>query len=409
MERPRRSYAVWEITLACNLACNHCGSRAGKKRADELSTVEALDVVRQLAEVGIEEVTLIGGEAFLRRDWLTIAAAIRDAGMTCTLTTGGYGISAGLARAILAAGIEQVSVSVDGLEATHDGLRGRPGSWRACLASMKHLAQAGIDVACNTQINRLTAPELEETYRVLQSAGMTAWQVQLTVPMGNAADRPEILLQPVELLELFPLLARLRTLADRDSVYFAPGNNIGYYGPYEGQLRPHEEAGQVWGGCHAGLNTLGLEADGTIKGCPSLPTSAYTGGNIREHSLRDIILHTPQLNFNAGASTDHLWGFCQTCTYAKLCRGGCTWTAHVFFDRPGNNPYCHHRALMQAERGIRERLVRTQAPPGVPFDNGVFQLIEEPLQAPWPEDDPLRLRLPTEFVQGELVSRKQSS
>src|SRR5262245_17164983 len=87
----RSAYAVWEITLACNLACVTCGSRAGPARPDELTTAEALDLVRQLAEVGIGEVTLIGGEAFLRPDWLEIARAINDHGMICGLTTGGYG------------------------------------------------------------------------------------------------------------------------------------------------------------------------------------------------------------------------------------------------------------------------------------------------------------------------------
>jgi MoaA/NifB/PqqE/SkfB family radical SAM enzyme len=72
----RQTYAVWEITLKCNLACGHCGSRAGDKREDELTTSEALDLVRQMAELGIEEVTLIGGEAFMRPDWLMIAAEI---------------------------------------------------------------------------------------------------------------------------------------------------------------------------------------------------------------------------------------------------------------------------------------------------------------------------------------------
>ena len=66
----RTSYAVWEITLKCNLACNHCGSRAGHARTTELTTEEAFDLVRQMAEVGIKEVTLIGGEAFMRPDWL---------------------------------------------------------------------------------------------------------------------------------------------------------------------------------------------------------------------------------------------------------------------------------------------------------------------------------------------------
>jgi MoaA/NifB/PqqE/SkfB family radical SAM enzyme len=42
-------HVVWEITLACNLKCQHCGSRAGRPRPGELTTAECLDVVEQLA------------------------------------------------------------------------------------------------------------------------------------------------------------------------------------------------------------------------------------------------------------------------------------------------------------------------------------------------------------------------
>ena len=43
----RPIYAVWEITLRCDLACRHCGSRAGRARPDELDTAECLDLVRR--------------------------------------------------------------------------------------------------------------------------------------------------------------------------------------------------------------------------------------------------------------------------------------------------------------------------------------------------------------------------
>lgn len=370
----RRNYAVWEITLGCNLGCIHCGSRAGSTRPDELSTEEALDLVRQLADVGIDEVTLIGGEAFLRRDWLILAEAITRAGMYCSMTTGGYGLSAQVARKMFQAGIREASVSVDGLEATHDHLRGREGSWKQCFATLANLREAGVSPACNTQINRLTFPELPQLYALLKAAGVKAWQLQMTVPMGNAADHPEILLQPYELLEVFPILARLKQHADRDGIEIQPGNNVGYFGPYDRLLRGSEGVWNAWTGCHAGLNTLGIEADGNIKGCPSLPTSAYRAGNIRQSTLAELLERAPELGFNEGASTEHLWGFCQTCEYADLCRGGCTWTAHVFFGRSGNNPYCHHRALEQARRGIREELALRERAPGAPFDHGRFEI-----------------------------------
>lgn len=388
----RISYAVWEITLKCNLACQHCGSRAGHTRDKELSTPEALDLVKQMAEVGITEVTLIGGEAFLRPDWLEIARAINEAGMRCGMTTGGYGITLETAQKMKEAGIGVVSVSVDGLEATHDRLRGRQGSWQWAFKTMSHLKQVGIPFGCNTQINRLSAPEFPLIYQRIRDAGIVAWQIQLTVPMGNAADNHEILLQPYELLDVYPMVARVAQRAKEEGITVQPGNNIGYYGPYERLLRGGD-AWSFWQGCSAGLSALGIEADGAIKGCPSLPTTAYTGGNIRDRSLRTIIEETEELRFNLGAGTpqgtQHLWGFCKTCEFAELCRGGCSWTAHVFFNRRGNNPYCHHRALTQAKAGIRERVVLKRQADGLPFDNGEFSLIEESIDVPCWGNNPL--------------------
>ncbi|WP_414516505.1 nif11-class peptide radical SAM maturase 3 [Nostoc sp. PCC 9305] len=391
----RKSYAVWEITLKCNLACSHCGSRAGHERANELSPEEALDLVKQMAEVGIKEVTLIGGEAFLRPDWLEIAKAINEAGMLCGMTTGGYGISLETAQKMKSAGIRTVSVSIDGLEATHDRLRGKKGSWKYAFKTMSHLREVGISFGCNTQINRLSAPEFPCIYECIRDAGASAWQVQLTVPMGNAADNADILLQPHELLDIYPMLARVARRAYQEGVQLQAGNNIGYYGPYERLLRGRgkEHEFSFWQGCGAGLSTLGIEADGAIKGCPSLPTTAYTGGNIREQTLHDIIEGAEELRFNLGAGTPegtkHLWGFCKTCEYAELCRGGCSWTAHVFFNKRGNNPYCHHRALIHAKQGMRERVVPKVKAQGLPFDNGEFELIVEPTDTLLPANDRL--------------------
>jgi hypothetical protein len=61
--------------------------------------------------------------------------------------------------------------------------------------------------------------------------------------------------------------------------------------------------------------------------------------------------------------------------------GGCSFTAHAILGRPGNNPYCHHRARMFAKEGKRERLVPGVAAPGRPFDNGTFEIVVEPLDA----------------------------
>ena len=374
-------YAVWEITLRCDLACRHCGSRAGRSRPDELSTAEALDLVQQMAELGVEEVTVIGGEAYLRDDFAEIVKAIRTAGMRVSMTTGGRGLTPEVVRRGKEAGLMSVSVSVDGLEATHDALRGVQGSFASAMAALENLRAEGMRYSANTQIGRASLKEIPAVFERLVEAGIRAWQVQLTVAMGRAADEPDLLLEPYQMLEVMPMLARIKRRADEAQVQLWPGNNIGYFGPYETKLRGMLPRGHL-ASCGAGRSTLGVEANGDIKGCPSLPTADYVGGNIREFRLREIWERAPALRFTRDRTAADMWGFCGTCYYADTCRAGCSWTSHVLFGKPGNNPFCHHRALELLRLGKRERLVRVEAAPGLPFDQGRFEVVLEDYPEP---------------------------
>lgn len=372
----RPAYAVWEITLACDLQCRHCGSRAGRARAGELATGECLDLVGQMARLGVREVTLIGGEAYLRDDWTAIICAIRDHGMQCTLTTGGRGVTRAIAEAAARAGLLTASVSVDGMQPVHDRLRGVDGSFAAAISAMDAFQAAGVRVASNTQINRLSMPDLPDVLETIAAHGAHSWQIQLTVPMGRAADEPEVLLQPFDLLELFPLLGSLAARAGELGVHIWPGNNVGYFGPYESVLRASMPGGHMTS-CSAGRATLGIEADGSIKGCPSLPSEAWVGGNVRDATLEDIWERSAPLRYTRDRDVHDLWGFCRSCYYAETCLAGCTWTSHVTLGRAGNNPYCHHRALEHDKQGKRERLVQVEPAPGQPFDHGRFELVVE--------------------------------
>ncbi|MBX3233154.1 MAG: radical SAM protein [Labilithrix sp.] len=370
-------YAVWEITLACDLACRHCGSRAGKPRPDELTTAEALDLVAQMTDLGVKEVTLIGGEAYLRADWLDIVRAFAARGVLVNVTTGGRGFTLERARAARDAGVEGISVSVDGLRATHDRLRAVSGSFDGAMSALAHGRAVGLRLSANTQINQWNRHELGDLLELLLAQGITGWQPQLTAAMGRAADEDALLLEPWHLVDLFPELARLKARCDEADVLFWPGNSLGYYGPYEEQLRAAFPAGHR-GACGAGIKTMGIEANGDVKGCPSLPTEAYVGANVRDASLRDIWRRSHRLRFTRDQTVADLSGFCATCYYANECRAGCNFTAHVLLGKIGDNPFCHHRALMLKEEGLRERVVRVAPAPGTPFDHGRFEIVREP-------------------------------
>ena len=377
----RPEYAVWEITLRCDLACRHCGSRAGRARPDELDTAEALDLVAQMAALGLREATLIGGEAYLREDWPVIAKALTDAGVVTSMTTGGRNLDRERVAQLVDAGIQTVSVSIDGLEAAHDHLRAVKGSHAAALRALDHLAEAGVPRSVNTQLCGVNLRDIEPLFEQIRARGIHSWQIQITVAMGRAADHPELLLQPWQMLELMPLVARLAKLTREHGIVLWPGSNIGYFGPYEALIRAdYPDCHQR--GCDAGLRTLGIEANGDIKGCPSLPTSDYVGGNVREHPLRDIWERASALRFNRERDASELWGRCADCYYADVCKSGCTWTGHVLFGRRGNNPFCHHRALELLREGRRERIELAAPAPGEPFDHAEYRLVEEP----WPAE-----------------------
>jgi radical SAM protein with 4Fe4S-binding SPASM domain len=388
LETPRPAYVVWELTLRCDQPCTHCGSRAGDSRPDELSTAEALDVVKQLAAMRTLEVTLIGGEAYLHPGFLEVIAALKAAGIRPTMTTGGRAVTAAMAKSAAEAGLYAVSVSIDGFGHTHDLIRAAPGSFESATAALDHFKAAGLRTASNTTINRLNAPELEAIYAELKAHGVTGWQVQIMAALGRAADRPDLLLQPWDLLDIVPRVAKLKERAFEDGMTLMPANNLGYFGLEETLLRSIHKGGRDhFHGCQAGKFSLGIESDGAVKGCPSLQTSHYVGGRVREKSIQEIWDTAPELRFARGRTVDDLWGFCRSCEFAEECLAGCTFTAHALFGRPGNNPYCHYRARTLARDGLRERLVPIERAPGLPFDNGRFELRVEALDAPDPKPE----------------------
>lgn len=370
-------HVVWEITLACDLKCLHCGSRAGHRRPTELNTAECLDVVASLARLGTREVSLIGGEAYLRKDWTEIVAAIRSHGMYCAIQTGGRNLTPERMRKAIDAGLNGIGVSLDGLAPLHDRIRNVKGSFDRASDLLRRAREAGLAISVNTQIGADTMADLPALMDHIVALGAKQWQIQLTVAMGNAADNDDLLLQPYELLELMPLLARLYREGEARGLLMIVGNNIGYFGPYEQLWRGLGDQTQHWSGCSAGQTVLALEADGTVKGCPSLATVGFSGGNVRDLTLEQIWNTSPEIHFGRLRSVDDLWGFCRTCYYADICRGGCTWTSHSLLGEPGNNPYCHYRALELEKQGLRERVVKIREAAKTSFAVGEFEVLTE--------------------------------
>ena len=85
-----------------------------------------------------------------------------------------------------------------------------------------------------------------------------------------------------------------------------------------------------WVGCQAGLSVLGIQSNGDIKGCLTLPDE-FIKGNIRTQSLKQILE-------NLRSQKKQLPRKCINCDLIKSCKGHCLGTAYALKDFEDN--YC---------------------------------------------------------------------
>jgi radical SAM protein with 4Fe4S-binding SPASM domain len=341
---------TWELTLRCNLNCGHCGSRAGRARAQEMPRTRALEVVAELRALGCERLTLSGGEPTLSPHWEAVAEEGSRLGIHVNLITNGLHPVRDLVRRAKNVGLNSIGTSLEGMRTGHDANRGRAGLFRRAMELLDAAQAEGFPIAVVTTLTRQSARDLSELHELLATR-VYAWQLQLGAAMGNLGDRREAQLEPRDLLTVIPLVASLiRT--KRVPIYV--GDNLGYYGPHEPVLRTRRSsAWPCWVGCYAGCRHLGIEADGGVKGCLSIQSSDQTEGNLQRESLRDIWLRPGAFAYNRAFSLADLDGFCRTCQYAEICRGGCLSMRSCEGGR--DNPFCYHRVATLEARARRGR------------------------------------------------------
>lgn len=344
--------AVWELTLRCNLNCRHCGSRAGKARQDELTLDEALALVDDLAKMGCKQLTLSGGEPLLYENWPRIAERAIERGILVGLISNGVLWNDAHARVAKRLGLNTVAFSLDGFRESHEYQRRVPGQWQKVLDAVDSCVAHGIKSSVVTTINRRNLSELESLRELLAAHGVSRWQVQFATPSGNMADHRSLLMEPEDLLEVIPRIAKMCT--DKKLPRVFTGHNVGYYGEYEEPMRNNAELLPVWTGCTAGCSVIGIESNGNIKGCLSLPSAMngvdrFVEGNVREAPLAEIWKKSGSFAYNREFTLETLGGFCRTCDYAEICRGGCTWTTFSEHGPVRDNPYCYWRQKQLAE------------------------------------------------------------
>ncbi|MBR1616736.1 radical SAM protein [bacterium] len=342
----RLDTAVWEITLKCNIKCIHCGSSADfNKRPKELDTEGALDLVEQLADLGCKRVVLSGGEPFLRKDWAIIAMRIKDLGMRVSFISNGYLVDKDVIDLLKIIEPSGISFSLDGSnEKTHDFIRGKKGVFKRCLNALRETSNLGLYSSAVTSVHKLNKDELEGILDILLECGVCAWQIQIATPQGRMSK--DLTLNEEEYYELCEFIAKNREKY-QNLINIVEADCIGYY-----SILSEKFEQKVWHGCQAGLRVIGIESDGSIKGCLSIHGDEFIEGNIKNQSLKDIWNSKDNFKYNRRFKIEDLKGICKDCKYGAVCRAGCSEKALSFTGSIFSSPYCLYNT--ELKKGIQQ-------------------------------------------------------
>lgn len=335
----RRKYpgphcAVWELTLACNLNCIHCGSSAGRKREDELSLEESLRLCEDLKGIGCLGVALMGGEPFLHPYWDAIAHRINELDMDLSIITNGWlGGDEKINQKLIALEPDCVTVSLDGGEAeVHDMIRGVKGSFVRATAALEKYVELGFPTTAITTVHKMNLNQLVKIRELLLGKG-TAWQIQMATPFGRL-ERKHVL-SPDEYYSVALFIAATRKKYPKEALV-AGAHDMGYHSGVLPNLQVRE-----WHGCQAGVTTLGIQSNGNILGCLALGDD-FIEGNIRKTPLDEIWYDDNSFSFARHVKKTEINGDCRGCIYSNSCKGGCSSVSYSLTGGLHRDPYCLH-------------------------------------------------------------------
>src|SRR3954463_1996016 len=203
--------AVYEATMRCNLHCEFCYVGDLLNLEGEWRQELSLDALaKAFPEQSGFQISLTGGEIFMRKDIMSVLDLFRAKGYACGyLTTNGTIISDERAEALadLAAKgfLKHISVSVDGPKDLHDVARGLKGTFERTTAGLKRLQDAArrkgapLRVSINTTVAHESLQALDKMVDVAEELGVdaiglnhlmfsTPEEVAETVKMIGAAD-----------------------------------------------------------------------------------------------------------------------------------------------------------------------------------------------------------------------------
>lgn len=326
----------WHITERCNWRCSHCYQESydtPEMSLQELFGIrnQFIDLLNSFEAIPKAHIQITGGEPLLRTDIMQFLAGIakhRDL-WSWQLMTNGSLIDRGLAQQLARLGVGAVQVSLEGLEATNDAIRG-PRAFERTMQAIELLVDAGIRTVVSLTLSKKNAHEAIPLAKFLAPLGVKIFGARRIVPLGNGAEMRDLLLEPKELADFYRQAEDAnRWLIDNGhSMRVVGGCDSGFFFD---QVRTHPKTGEPL----MSKNTCGVRQgrlmvvmpNGIVLPCRRLPIPV---GSVSSQTLTEIY-HSPAMKRFQEPSEAR--GACRSCPNLRVCEGGALCVSYGFLER----------------------------------------------------------------------------
>lgn len=294
---------------------------------EDLNYSECCGIIDQIAEYAPLILVLSGGEPLWRRDVFDLAQRAAGKNMRVALATNGTLVDEAMAQRIQDAGIQRVSISLDGADrVTHDTFRGHDGAFDAAIHGLKCLQALGVSTQINTTVSNHNAHQLPDIMKLAQSLGVVAFHIFLLVPVGCGLTIGEDQIVDGEEAERILNWFYDRSLDVKMELKATCAPH--YYRIVRQRRAEARRAGETLAelpshgmnamtrGCLAGQGVCFVSHRGEVFPCGYLPIAA---GDLRKQTFRDIWENAEI--FHAFRETDTLEGKCGICEFKNVCMG----------------------------------------------------------------------------------------
>jgi len=287
---PSLRYLELQITNFCNLRCRHCYIGDGPKK--ELSIPQVRRVLSEFEVMQGLRVMITGGEPTLHSRFAEVNAMLPDFMFRKVLFTNGAEVGTDLLKTL---NVEEIQVSIDGLEAAHDAVRG-VGTFARSMATVKQALDAGFDVSIATMIHARNLADFDALDVLFRNMGIKDWTVDVPCVTGRLEQNSD-----------------LRVSTKEGGKYLGYGYGAGLH------------ASGLGFGC--GLHLMAVMADGAAAKC------SFYGD--RSVGLVDSGLAACWSRITPVRLSE----LSCDCEYLEVCRGGCRYRAELMDGPQGKDPY----------------------------------------------------------------------